>query len=101
MNQIWEITRSFCLPMQAIPCRILPRLFHSSLLHQLTTEYKCLLKMTYIIEFLQAPLLARGLMKLHRIKIERPQRAGIFCSLCLLPIILTTIVNTLCFKLVL
>lgn len=32
--------------------------------------------MTYIIEFLQAHLLARGLMKLHGIKIEKPQRAG-------------------------
>lgn len=98
MKQIWEITRSFCLPMPAIPCGILPRLFHSSLLRQLTMEYKCLLKMTYTIEFLQAPLLA---MKLHRIKIERPERAGIFCSLCLLPIILMTIVNMLSFKLVL
>lgn len=101
MKQICEITRSFCLPMQAIPCRILPRLFHSSLLRQLTTEYKCLLKMTYIIEFLQAHLLARGLMKLHRIKIERPQRAGILCSLWLLPITLMTIVNMLRFKFVL
>lgn len=98
MKQICEITRSFCLPMQAIPCRILPRLFHSSLPRQLTTEYKCLLKMTYIIEFLQAHLLARRLMKLHRIKIERPQRAGILCSLWLLPIMLMTIVNMLCFN---
>lgn len=48
-------------------------------------------------EFLQAHL-ARGLMKLHRIKIERPQRAGILCSLWLLPITLMIIINILCFK---
>lgn len=67
--------------MQAIPCSILPRLFHSSLHRQLTTEYKCLLKMTYIMEFFQALLLARVLMKSHRIKLEKPQRTGILCSL--------------------
>lgn len=57
--------------MQAVPCGILPWVFCSSLHCQLTTEYEHLLEMTCnILEFLQAHL-TKGLMKLHRIKMQK------------------------------
>lgn len=90
-----------CLLMQAILCSGGPRLSHSPLHHQLTMEYKCLLKTTYTIDFLKACWLVSKLMKLHRIKTGKSQRAGIRCGLSLFLFTCMNIVNMLRFKLAL